>query len=73
MAKSKTVYRARTTFFTGAHPAPIVEGQDYESDHPAVKASPESFDKIRLVEDRGTVEQATKAPGEKRTVHNDDD
>lgn len=71
MAKTKTVYRARSTFIppTKLSRAPIVEGKDYEGDHPVVGRFPESFEKIRIeTSDDGAVERATANPGEKRDL-----
>lgn len=73
-AKTTTVYRAKKTFHRGRHY--IEKGKDYQSDHPAVDASPGAFERIRVEShDDSSPEQATAAPGEKRTTttrHDDD-
>lgn len=73
MPKTKTVYRARSTFFSGAHHAPIVKGQDYEGDHPLVKKHPESFEQIRVTVGEQEPERATAEPGHKRPAPADGD
>jgi hypothetical protein len=43
----------------------VVKGQNFDSNHPAVKKWPEMFGGVEQV--HGPVEQATAAPGEKRS------
>ena len=42
----------------------VVRGQNFDSNHPAVKKWPDMFGQVEQV--HGQVEQATAAPGEKR-------
>jgi hypothetical protein len=42
----------------------VVKGQNFDSNHPVVKAFPEMFGEVERV--HPPVEQATAAPGEKR-------
>jgi len=63
MAKVRALQSCAVTV-AGHTPVGLTEGEEFDSTDPLVKACPWLFESTR----RSSVEQATAAPGEKRTT-----